>query len=131
MKRDCLIAYVRRDDSREVEADRWFTLYPLTRSEPNAFFHARLMVQHPTLTRAVYVCIGPALVLARLADRIAEDGLAWTLTWPDLQALRADSRVNVSALREAWIDERPEGDTGNRVRLFARVAGYSDDDAEG
>lgn len=142
MKRGSMIVYVRRDDSRNgaplvpaswelvEESSRWCTVYPLGRSSRDVFFHARLMVAHPTLARGVYVCVGQPAILSRLADLIAADALPWSLTWANLGELRADVRGAVQALRDAWPDERPEGDAGDVVRLFARMAGWQDDDGE-
>jgi hypothetical protein len=114
-----------------VETNRWTTIWPLGRvANPGVFLHARLLFSHPSLPRGLFVCCAAPAVLQRLTDRIAADALPWTLTWASLGALRTDVTPAVVSMRDQIIDERPAGDTGSRARLFARVAGYEDDDGE-
>lgn len=114
---------------RIVEAHRWCSLYPLGR-EDSRHIHMRLVLRDSgTPTRALFVCTGPSAMLARLADRIAADGLPWTRTWSTLAALRADASAAAVAIRAAWPDERPQG-TGTLVAHWARMAGALAEDGE-
>ncbi len=142
--RGTLICYVRANDTLDQplvpaswdvipEDSRWCSVYPLGReARPDIYFHCRLMVRRTATTpdRGLFVCVGTPAVLQHLADRIAADGLAFTLTWPSLAALRADATPAVVTLRSEYPDERPTGDAGTVVRLFARMAGWLDDDGE-
>jgi hypothetical protein len=126
------------------EAADWSTVYPLgregssvvagqVREHREVFFHARAMATVGSFSppRVAFACVGHPWVLAYLAARIASDGLAWTRTWATLADLRADATAAAVAVKDAWRDERAEGDAGERVRLLARMAGFEDDDAEG
>jgi len=146
-RRGTLIAYVRRTGNTMLtpasweaiaEDAGWSTVYPLgrdgaseiggqSRAHRDVYFHARLMVAHPSLPRGLYVCVGHPWVLSRLADAIAADGLAWTRTWSSLAALRSDVSALAAELRASWPAEHIEG---GGVRLRARMAGHLDDDAE-
>ena len=146
-RRGSVIVYVRRDDSRGgaplvpaswdviEESNRWSTIYPLGRDRPDVFFHAHIGALHPTLARAVYVCVGAPAVLAHLTDLITANALAWTFTWSSLVNLRADQSPTAVALRSYWIDNRRLDENGQGIGeivcLPGRVAGYQDDDGEG
>jgi len=151
-RRGTLLAYVRRDDAdpsrpglvvpstwtKSHESSEVFsgveTVWPLgregssvisgvDREHADVFFHAWLSAVHATLPRAVFVCVGHPIVLERLAERIAADGLPWTRTWSDLPSFRADVTTLAVQLRAVW---RAEG-----VILPVRLAGFEDDDGEG
>jgi hypothetical protein len=116
---------------RLIEDDGWATIYPLgSEARPDVFFHARLVLRHPSdPNRALFVCTSDrAAMLQHLADRIAEDDLAWTRTWARLPLLRADATALAVALRAAWPDERPRDEGGNpvgaRVAHYARMTGF-------
>jgi hypothetical protein len=145
MRRGTLIAYIRAQADADApmipgtwslveESNRWAAIYPLGRiARSDVSFHARLLVRRTGFTphRGLFVCVGAPVVLQALADRIAADGLPWTKTWATLAALRSDLTEPAVTLKTSYPDERPEGDSGERVRLFARMAGFADDDAEG
>lgn len=120
----------------EQSASRWAPIWPLGRvSNPGVFFHARLMIRRASFTpnRGLFVCVGTPVVLAHLANRIASDGLPWTLTWASIAEFRADARPAVAALRAEYPDERPrvsDVPVGALLALHARVAGFDDDDGE-
>lgn len=141
-----LLAYIRAEPdldlpliplswSYTLEPDRWATIYPLGRDQPNVFFHARLVMRHPSFPqRAIFICTGPRVVLDRLAERIASDGLAFTRTWLTLQALRDDVTTIAQQIRAAWPDER-EHDTsgipiGPLVAHHRRMASFLSESAE-
>lgn len=127
---------------RQVESNRWTTVFPLGRGAPS--FSARLMARAAgNPTRALFVCVGPAPMLTRLAAAIAADALPWTKTWATLVALRADAGAIATAIKAAWPDERQHtwtgtppgalvdgGPIGTLVALLGRIAGADAEDAE-
>jgi hypothetical protein len=75
------------------------------------------------------------------AAQIAADGIAFTMTWANLGALRADGGATATAIKAAWPDERPTTNTGTvgspvwtpsgtLVAHYARMAGATAEDAE-
>ncbi len=107
------------------ETSRWCSISPA----PGVVFHCRLMIRRSGFSphRALFVCVGTPAAMQYLADRIAADGLPWTLTWANLAAFRADATPAVATLRGEWPSaEAP----GGLARLLTRMAGYLDDDAE-
>lgn len=143
-----LLAYIRAEAApidaplipaswrRTIEADRWASVYPLGRVErPDVFFHARLMLRHPTTpTRAVFVCTGPRVVLDHLAARIAGDALPWSRTWLTIAELRDDSTQLATQMRALWPDERPLDGAGEPIGTLVahlrRMAGHEAEAAE-
>lgn len=148
-----LVAYVRADATLDipvvpwswevtVQDNRWSTVYPQGRSDGKCF-HARLIARDGSQpNRAVFVCTGKRNQLDKFATKIANDALAWTMTWDTLGALRADNGATATSVKGKWVDERPHalsgpinapvdsGPVGNLVGLYARVAGELNEDGE-
>jgi len=112
-----------------VESNRWSSIYPLGRVGGPCFFARLIARQSGQPGRAMFVCIGPAVMLTRLANQIASDGLGFTQTWANLAALRADGGAVALGIKAAWPDERPGG-AGTLVALWARMAGLDSEDGE-
>lgn len=108
------------------EDNNWCTIWPLGRvARPEVFVHAWLAVRDiaPNQARGCWVVIGPDVFIDALKPRV-------TRWWETLAALRADNGAIAVGIKDAWRDERRPGDSGERVRLLTRIAGFQDDDAE-
>lgn len=105
------------------EAGGWFSLYPAGRvASPETMAHAR------DQGGGAFVVLGASETLA-LIVRVASK------TWAGIEALRADSVKEAANVKLAWVDERPVdvatgARTGERVQLYAAMAGFTEDDAE-
>lgn len=103
----------------------WVTLWRDRLGQPGDFAHAWLAVRDaaPNQARGCWVVIGPSALIDALKPRV-------TRWWETAAALRADGGAIATSIKAAWRDERRSGDSGERVRLLVRIAGFDDDNAE-
>lgn len=101
---------------------KWVTIYPRGRvAYPGVFMHAYLAVR--ISSNGCWALFGPKAWLDAIRAQV-------TNSWDNLPALRADNGAVATAIKNAWVDDRPPGDSSSIVGVRRRMAGFLSDDGE-